>query len=203
MKTIFEQENRSRQYQGLLESRIREEQATNRQISGHCAWLESIIKQSEQARLQRESALTHLTENQRILHRDLMLERLKVQELESHVASQKLVSETLLRSLASGDEDQSRALNIDDILFENQWRGELIFTLQNTLQMRERTIVGLQMALDETCGGDSPSCCSACGISGQHNNAVLDSPCQGSLVEDDEETLCEANTDSRPSVGLP
>jgi len=32
---------------------MREEQATDRRISDRCAWLESIIKQSEQAKLQR------------------------------------------------------------------------------------------------------------------------------------------------------
>ena len=132
-----------------------------------------------------------------------MLARLKVQELESRVASQKLVNETLLRSLASGDGDQSRAFNADDILLENQWQGELISTLQNTLQMRERTIMGLQMVLDKTCGGNSPGCCSACDISDCQINAVPDSPCQETFVGDDEETLCEMNTDSRPSVGSP
>ncbi|OJJ83551.1 uncharacterized protein ASPGLDRAFT_26445 [Aspergillus glaucus CBS 516.65] len=203
MKSIFEEENRSQQYQKQLESRIREEQATNRQILNHCAWLESVIKQSEQARLQRESALTNLTENQRTLHRDLVIASLKIQELESRVASQKSVNETLLRSLAPGDEGQSRAFNTDDILLENQWQGELISTLQNTLQMQERTITGLQMVLDETCGGDFPGCCSACDISGYQSNAVPDSPCQGILIGDDEETLCEMNTDSRPSVGSP
>ncbi|BCR91424.1 uncharacterized protein ACHE_70267S [Aspergillus chevalieri] len=48
MKTTSEQENRSRQYQGLLESRIREEQATNRQISDRCTWLESIIRKTNE-----------------------------------------------------------------------------------------------------------------------------------------------------------
>ena len=152
--------------------------------------------------MQRESALTHLTENQRILHRDLVIAGLKIQELESRVASQKSVNVTLLRSLAPGDDDQSRAFNTDDILLENQWQGELISTLQNTLQMRERTITGLQMVLDETCGGDSPGCCSVCDISGYQSNAVPDSPCQGILIGD-EETLCEMNTESRPSVGSP
>jgi len=127
---------------------------------------------------------------------------LKIQELESSVASQKSVNETLLRSLAPDDGNQSRAFNTDDILLENQWQGELISTLQNTLQMRERTITGLQMALDETCGGDSPGCCSACGISGYQSNEVPDSPCQGILIGDDKETLREINTDSRPSVEI-
>ncbi|OJJ89315.1 uncharacterized protein ASPGLDRAFT_21442 [Aspergillus glaucus CBS 516.65] len=192
VKTIFEQENRSRQCQGLLEARIH-----------RCAWLESIVKQSEQSKLQRESALTHLTENQRILHRDLVIAGLKIQELESRAASQKSVNETLLRSLAPGDKDQSRAFNTDDIRLENQWQGELISILQNTLQMRERTITGLQIVLDETCEGDSPGCCSACDISGHQCNAVPDSPCQGILIGDDEETLCEMNRESRPSVGSP
>lgn len=132
-----------------------------------------------------------------------MIASLKIQELESSVASQKSVNETFLCSLAPNDGNQSRAFNTDDILLENQWQGELISTLQNTLQMRERTIRGLQMALDETCGGNSPGCCSACGISGYQSNEVLDSPCQGILIGDDEETLREINTDSRPSVGSP
>lgn len=152
-----------------------------------------------------EFALTHLTENQQILHRHLMIAGLKIRKLESRVASQKISQWDIVAFIGSrwwGSLDQSRAFNTDDILPENQWQGELISTLQNTLQMRERTITGLQMVLDETCRGDSSGCCSACDISGHQSNAVPDSPCQGILIGD-EETLCEINTESRSSVGSP
>lgn len=202
-KSIFDRENGSRQYQGQLESRIREEQAANQQVLDHCAWLESIIRESEQTRLQREPTLTHLTENQRILHRDLMLSRQKVEELESRIANQKLVNETLLRSVAPGGGDQSRALNIHNVLLENQWQRKLISILQNTLQMREKTVRDLQMTLDGTYGGGSPSCCSTWDIDGHQSNADLGTPSQKIPDGDDEETLCEQNIASTPSIGSP
>lgn len=198
-KSIFEQENGSRQYQGQLESRIREEQAANQQILDRCAWLESVVKEAEQARLQREPALTSLMESQRILHRDLTLARQKAEELESRIANQKLVNETLLCSVAPGDGDQLKALNIHHILLENQWQCELISTLQNTIQMQEKTVRGLQTALDETYEGDSPSC-PTCDIDGYQSNVDWGIPSPKFLDEDDEETLCEPDTVSRPSI---
>lgn len=196
-KSIFERENGSRQYQGQLESRIRQEQAENQQILDHCAQLESIIKESEQARLQREPALTPLIENQRLLHRDLILARQKVEELESRIENQKLVNETLLRSVAPGDGDQLKVLNIRHVLLENQWQRELISTLQNTIQVREKAVRGLQMALDEAYGGDSPSCLT-CDIDGYQSNVDQGAPSPRFL--DDEETLCELDSVSRPSI---
>lgn len=201
-KSIFKRENKSQQYQRQLESSIREEQAANRQILDHCAWLESIVKGSEHARLQHEATLGHLTENLRILHRDLMLSRQKADELYSCIEHQKLVSEALLRSVAPGDGDQLRALNIHHILLENQWQRGQISILQNTVQMREKTVRDLQMALEEAHEYDSLGC-PGCDIDCYQSNMDRGTPSPKFFNEDDEETLCEPDTVSGPSIGSP
>ena len=132
-----------------------------------------------------------------------MLLRQKVEELESHIANQKLVNKTLLHSVAPGGGDQSRALNIYNVLLENQWQHKLISILQNMLQMREKTVRDLQMTLDETYRGGSPSCCSTWDIDGHQSNADLGTPSQKIPDGDDEETLCEQNIASMPSIGSP
>lgn len=159
------------------------------------------MRESEQTRLQHEPALTRLTENQRILHRDLILARQKVEELESRIANQKLVNETLLCSVTSDGGHKLRASNIHHVLLENQRQRELISILQNTLQMREGTVRDLQIALDATYGANSPSYCSTWDIDDPQSNADLSTPFQ--KISDGDETLCEQNTASRPSIGSP
>ena len=102
--------------------------------------------------------------------------------------------------MAPGGGHKLRALDIHDVLLENQRQRELIYIQQNTLQMREQTIRDLQMALDETYGGDSPNFCSTRDID-THNNADIGIPCQ--KFSDGDDTLCEQNTASRPRIGSP
>ena len=58
------------------------------------------------------------------------------------------------------------------------------------------------MTLDGTYGGGSPSCCSTWDIDGHQSNADLGTPSQ-KIPGDDEETLCEQNIASTPSIGSP
>ena len=103
-------------------------------------------------------------------------------------------------SVAPGGGHKLRALDIHDVLLENQQQHELIFIQQNTLQMQEQTIRDLQVALDEKYGGNSPSFCLTRDVDTQ-SNADIGVPCQKFSHGDD--TLCEQNTASRPSIRSP
>lgn len=184
---IFVRENESRHYQGQLENRIREEQAVNQQIQGHVAWLESILKDSEQAKLQHKTMLDNMGETQKVLYQNLALERQKVKELESRTANQKLVNETLLHSMAPEGGDWSKSLKIRHVILENQWQRDMICSLRAALQMREETVRDLQMALNGAVGSYSPGYCTTCDIN-DCRSASLGTPTP--TVQTGDEEVC-------------
>ncbi|KAA8649659.1 uncharacterized protein ATNIH1004_002330 [Aspergillus tanneri] len=155
---LLEREENSRRRQEDLEFRIREDQAANKRALDHCAYLETVVTELEKKRLQHESSLNHLNEQQWVLHQDLIQERTKVKELEGRVESQYSVNEALLRAITQTESNDFSPLNLQQILLENERQRELISTLQSTLNAREATVRYLQMAFHET----SQDRCSDC-----------------------------------------
>lgn len=85
--------------------------------------------------------------------RDLGLERVKVQELESRLAEVYPNIDTLLQSLAPAEHKSG---HLDDegvnghLVLENQRQRELIVSLQSALQAREEAMQELKSTLDKT-----------------------------------------------------
>ncbi|KAB8265967.1 hypothetical protein BDV32DRAFT_143705 [Aspergillus pseudonomiae] len=153
MEKLLEREDGLRQEVEELKFQM-EHQFSHKQTCDHCADLRTVITRLENKILHQEFTVSSLLECQWLLDRDLTLERQKVWGLESRLADQYLVNESLLRAVTQVESNRS-SWDIQHVLLENERQRESISTLLSTLDVKDITIQCLQMALQDI----SPDSC--------------------------------------------
>lgn len=150
---LLRQEQRSKHHQGQLESRIYNDAVEFQRSRAHNLQLQRTVGELQYHKVQMEASLAHMAETCRIMARNLELERAKVHVSDSRLNEVYPSIEGFLRDLSpteSKDPTSKDEGANGHLLLENQRQQELIVSLQSTLQVREETIQGLKLQLEQT-----------------------------------------------------
>ncbi|PWY96031.1 hypothetical protein BO94DRAFT_601198 [Aspergillus sclerotioniger CBS 115572] len=136
-------------YQDQLESEIRQSRATYLQLINHCTDLEGKLCEVEHMRSRLELKVEHITEDNKALHRTLELERTKIREMASRLASLSSINQSLLSGDSKSMGSDTRSVDTRQLLLENEQQRILISNLHSTLDCKNETIKNLRQALSE------------------------------------------------------
>ncbi|KAJ5741596.1 hypothetical protein N7533_011005 [Penicillium manginii] len=148
---LLRQEQRSKRYQGQLESRISADSAEYQRSRAYSFQLQRTVHELQHHKAQLEISLAHTADACRVIARDLGLERARVQELDSRLTEVYPSIDLLLQRLAPADNmspQKEDGLN-GHFLLENQRQQEVIASLQSMLQAREEAIKELKYKLEQ------------------------------------------------------
>jgi hypothetical protein len=153
IEALLRQEQRSKHYQGELESRIHSDAVELQRSRAYTLQLQRMVHGLQHQRSQLETSLAHMAESCRVMARDVGLEKTKVQELESRLAEECPNIDSLLQYFVP-IERNCEHLNDEGvnghILLENQRQRELIMSLESSLRDREEAIREMKSRLEET-----------------------------------------------------
>jgi hypothetical protein len=150
VEKLLRQEQQSKHYQGLLESRINSDSAAYQKL--HVNYERSLSGMHHQ-KSQLEVLLRHTTETCQALSQSLQLERDKVRGLESRLNDLYPAVDSWVQRL---NQDRQESGGVDDketmehFLLENQRQRELINYLQSLVHTREQAVQHLQATLDQS-----------------------------------------------------
>lgn len=136
-------------YQDQLESEIRRNRATYRQLIDHCSDLEGRLCEVEHMRTRSELKLSHVTEDNKTLHRTLELERTKIREMASRLASLSSVNHALLSGESKDLGSDTKSVDTQQLLLENEQQRIMISNLHSILESKNDIIKSLRQALSE------------------------------------------------------
>ncbi|KAJ5461032.1 uncharacterized protein N7458_002584 [Penicillium daleae] len=153
IEALLRQEQRSKHYQGQLESKIHSDAAEFQRSRAQILRLQRVVCGLQHQRSQLETSLAYMAEACRVMARDAGLEKVKVQELESRLSEVYPSIDSLLQYLAPGEHNGDH-LNDEGVnghlLLENQRQREFINSLEANLLEREEAIRELKSRLEET-----------------------------------------------------